>query len=181
MQLSMGLGMIGGFGIFSLYGVLNFIISTLLFIIILLLLIGFMGLLNNFETQKGTTISQPPIILSNELPKINNTNFNKDIEVFENIPVYGNSQVLEIVVSAYNMTFEPKIIRVEKGTRVKLTFKNEEEVVNNFVIEGINVKTESLEPNTEQTVEFLAEQEGEFDTKSTMSNIKSRSGKFIVL
>lgn len=89
-------------------------------------------------------------------------------------------ELYEINISARNMTFEPKLIIVEQGAKVKLTFINEEDVVTNFVIEGLDVKTGNLDPKTEQALEFTAHIQGEFDTKSTESPMKSRSGKFIV-
>lgn len=171
-----GPGMMSGIGV----GIVNFILSTLMILLVVTLFIGIIGFIYSYVKQNVLIPSQPQIIASNQLPNTNEAISEEHPEVQEKNAVQIKDQVKEIVVTAHNMTFEPKVIKVDKGTKVKLTFKNEEEVVNDFVIEGINVKTEKLGPKTEQTIEFIAERQGEFNTRSTVSTVKNRSGKFIV-
>lgn len=90
------------------------------------------------------------------------------------------AEVKEITITAQNMMFEPKEVTVEKGTKVKLTFKNNEDQANNLVMEGTNIKIDEVAPKTEQTVEFVADRAGEFTMKSTLSGMDSMSAKFIV-
>ncbi|MEW9123976.1 MAG: cupredoxin domain-containing protein [Thermotaleaceae bacterium] len=160
----------GGFGNFTVLGFFNIILDTLIFVFIAFLIVGIIGYL--FKNLSLLTLHQ-------QIPNIQDqdtTHFYLNTEGKQHV----NNQVFECVVTSYNMTFEPKIIIVNKGSKVKLTFRNDEDVINNFVIEGMNVSTDILEPKTEQTIEFVAELRGEYNTRSTKSFVKSRSGKFIV-
>ncbi|MFC4767141.1 cupredoxin domain-containing protein [Effusibacillus consociatus] len=91
-----------------------------------------------------------------------------------------NSQTKEIVVTANNMSFEPKTVAVEKGTKVKLTLKNKEDKPNNLVVQGTNIKIDNVAPNQEQSVEFVADRQGEFNMVGTLSGMDSMSAKLIV-
>ena len=92
----------------------------------------------------------------------------------------ANSEVKEIVITAKNMGFEPKVVTVDKGTEVKLIFRNEEDNVNNLVIEGTSIKTENVAPKQEQTIKFVADRPGEFNIINTVSGMNGMAGKFIV-
>ncbi len=91
-----------------------------------------------------------------------------------------NAEVKEITITAQNMMFEPKEVTVEKGTKVKLTFKNNEDQANNLVVEGTDMAIDKVEPKQEQTIEFVADRAGEFTMKSTLSGMDSMSAKLIV-
>ncbi len=91
-----------------------------------------------------------------------------------------SSQAKEIVITAKNMTFEPNTITVDKGTKIKLTFKNEEDVTNNLMIEGTNIKIENVEAKKQQSNEFVADRQGEFTITTSASGMGSMTGKLIV-
>jgi plastocyanin len=92
----------------------------------------------------------------------------------------AQNQAKEIVITAQNMMFEPSEITLDKGTKVKLTFKNQEDVANNLMIEGTSVKIENVAPKSEQSVEFVADSPGEFKLVASASGMESMTGKFIV-
>lgn len=161
-------------------GIMIIILNLIIIFFTIALLTGILGLFLNNGKQTITSLSQPTMNSSNEEQDRKEANYQDNIQKKEVQCFHNQHSVKSITVTAHNLTFEPKIIRVNKGTRVNLTFKNEEEVVNNFVIQGINVQTEVLNPKTEQTIEFIAETKGEYNTVSSVSNISSRSGKFII-
>jgi plastocyanin len=90
------------------------------------------------------------------------------------------SDVQEVVITAKNMSFEPNTVTVEKGTKVKLTLKNEEDMMNNLVIQGTDIKIDNVEPKQEKSIEFVADRQGTFQMVSTVSGMQSMSGQFIV-
>lgn len=89
-------------------------------------------------------------------------------------------EVKEITITAQNMMFEPKEVSVEKGTKVKLTLKNEEDQANNLVVNGTDIKIDNVAPKSEKSIEFVADRVGEFKMTSTLSGMDSMSANLIV-
>ncbi|MCY9659495.1 cupredoxin domain-containing protein [Paenibacillus chondroitinus] len=92
----------------------------------------------------------------------------------------ASSQAKEIVITAKNMTFEPNTITVDKGTKIKLTFKNEEDATNNLMIEGTNIKIENVGAKQQKSNEFVADRQGEFKITTSDTGMGSMTGKLIV-
>lgn len=90
------------------------------------------------------------------------------------------SQTKKITIIAKDMAFQPNEVTVEKGTKVKLTLKNEEMDTNNLVLQGTDIVIDQVAPGEEKTVEFIADRQGTFEMRSTVNNMGSMSGKFIV-
>lgn len=71
-------------------------------------------------------------------------------------PAAATGEVQEVVVSMSNWEFSPNVIEVKKGTTIKLTAEN----VEGF--HGIAIPEYGVEVKGGETVEFVAEEAGEF-------------------
>ncbi len=69
--------------------------------------------------------------------------------------------IKEIVVIGSSFKFEPAEIKVNKGDKVKITFKNSGGT-HDFVIDELNVKTAIITTGAEKSVEFIADKIGSF-------------------
>jgi len=68
--------------------------------------------------------------------------------------------VKEFTMTAKQWAFDPAVITVKQGDKVKLTIKSID-VTHGFALTDFNVKVD-LVPNKEETVEFIADKKGEF-------------------
>lgn len=77
--------------------------------------------------------------------------------------VVSSDKVKEIIISGTEFSFSPSSITVNKGDKVKLTFKNVGDVIHDFTIDELGVKTRILESGESQTIEFTADKSGTFN------------------
>lgn len=87
----------------------------------------------------------------------------------------------EFEITAKTFEFNPSIIRVNKGYRVRLIIKSTD-VTHGFEIKEYNIR-ETLYPNEPVTVEFSADKAGEFIFKCNIpcgSGHREMAGKLIV-
>ena len=68
--------------------------------------------------------------------------------------------VKEFTITAKSWAFDPAVITVKQGDKVKLTIKSID-VTHGFALTDFNIKVD-LTPNKEETVEFIADKKGEF-------------------
>lgn len=68
--------------------------------------------------------------------------------------------VKEFTVTAKNWSFDPEVITVKQGDKVKLKIKSID-VTHGFALPDFNVKVD-LVPNKEETIEFVASKKGEY-------------------
>lgn len=68
--------------------------------------------------------------------------------------------IKEFSVTAKSWAFDPAIITVKQGDKVKLTIKSVD-VTHGFALPDFNVKVD-LTPNKEEVVEFIADKKGEY-------------------
>lgn len=66
----------------------------------------------------------------------------------------------EFTITAKSWAFDPAVITVKQGDKVKLKIKSID-VTHGFALPDFNVKID-LVPNKEETVEFTADKKGEF-------------------
>jgi len=66
----------------------------------------------------------------------------------------------EFTMTAKQWAFNPSVITVKQGDKVKITIKSLD-VTHGFALPDFNVKVD-LTPGVEQTVEFTADKKGEF-------------------
>ncbi len=74
--------------------------------------------------------------------------------------VQDNGKVHEITITAKQFVFNPSEIRVKEGEKVRLKITSVD-VTHGFALPEFNVNA-TLDPQKEQTVEFVANKKGEF-------------------
>ena len=111
-------------------------------------------------------------------------------EIEENVAgtVEGNSEetinevTLFDVHGSNNYRFNPAEIRVKKGDKVRITFSSEEGF-HDLVLDEFNVATKRFRSDEgEETVEFVADQIGEFEYYCSVGDHRARGqvGKLVV-
>ncbi|MFA6081166.1 MAG: cupredoxin domain-containing protein [Patescibacteria group bacterium] len=73
----------------------------------------------------------------------------------------SSNPVREFTMTAKQWAFDPAIITVKQGDKVKLKITSID-VTHGFALSEFNVKVD-LVPNKEETVEFIADKKGEFN------------------
>lgn len=68
----------------------------------------------------------------------------------------------EFTVDGSNFAFKPKTLTVAKGDVVKINFKDDDGF-HNLVIDGYNVKTETIKTGNMSSVTFVADKVGTFE------------------
>lgn len=68
----------------------------------------------------------------------------------------------EITIQANEYSFSPNSFTVQKGQKVKLTFKNMGATAHNFVIDEFDVATKTIGIGQSDIVEFVPDKEGVF-------------------
>lgn len=119
-------------------------------------------------------------------------NQNKPVIKQETTPVQTTTQTSEptttssIPVKEFTMTakqwaFDPAVITVKQGDKVKIKIKSID-VTHGFALADFNVKVD-LTPNKEETVEFVADKKGEFTFFCSVmcgEGHKDMTGKLVV-
>jgi len=87
----------------------------------------------------------------------------------------------EIVVSGSNFAFAPSEIKVKKGEKVMITFKNTGGF-HDFVIDEFDVRTNQIKDGEEESVEFTADKAGTFEYYCSVGQHRQMGmkGKLIV-
>jgi plastocyanin len=80
--------------------------------------------------------------------------------------------VQEITVEGGMYYFKPNKISVKKGTPVKITLTNNGGM-HNFVIDALNVKSDTISSGKTTTVEFTPNKSGEFEFYCSIANHKA--------
>jgi|Napbiome12C3dose_1001474.scaffolds.fasta_scaffold00012_24 cytochrome c oxidase subunit 2 len=92
------------------------------------------------------------------------------------------SAVKTFDVTGTPFQFEPNEIRVKKGDRVKINFKNEQGILHDLTIADLNIRTKQIPAGQTDAVEFTADTVGTFDMICSVPTHaeKGMVGKFIV-
>jgi len=75
----------------------------------------------------------------------------------------------EIVVEGSNFTFSPNTLKVKKGEKTRIVFKNTEGM-HDFRVDELNIKTASIREGQEDFVEFTADKKGSFEFYCSVAN-----------
>lgn len=84
--------------------------------------------------------------------------------------------VKEFTVDGSNFKFEPATLNVNQGDKVKITFKNIGGT-HNFVIDELNIETETIQSGAMETVEFTADKAGTFEYYCSVGNHRAMGMK----
>ena len=104
-----------------------------------------------------------------------------EVEVGVDVGVEVEQDVVDVTVVGTNMVFDLKEIRVKKGDKVRVTFKNEEGF-HDWVLDEFNVKTKQIGAGQEEVVEFTADKAGTFEYYCSVGKHRQNGmfGKLIV-
>jgi plastocyanin len=72
------------------------------------------------------------------------------------------SGVKEFNIIGDDYTFNPSLIEVKKGDRVKITFRNVGNQPHNLTIEDLDITTKTVQTGQSDTIEFTASTAGEY-------------------
>lgn len=92
-----------------------------------------------------------------------------DASASANPAASGQASVKEFTVNGSSFKFEPATLTVNKGDKVKITFKNSGGT-HDFVIDEFNVKTQVIPGGQEATAEFTADKSGTFQYYCSVGN-----------
>ncbi len=81
-----------------------------------------------------------------------------------------DGEVRVINVDGSEFRFNPSTIRVTKGERVRVVFRNVGTLPHDFVIEGTNIRTRIISPGETDAVEFIADRTGELTFYCSVGN-----------
>lgn len=94
----------------------------------------------------------------------------------------SNAAVKEIVVENDGLSFVPNEIRVNQGDRIRLTYRNTGGF-HDWVIDEFGAATNQITAGNSETIEFVADQAGEFEFYCSVGNHRARGmfGAFVVV
>jgi plastocyanin len=72
------------------------------------------------------------------------------------------TQAGTITVEGNEFKFTPATLTVKKGQQVKVTFKNTGQYPHNFIVDELNVKSNTIQPGQSDTVTFTPSKTGAF-------------------
>jgi plastocyanin len=88
----------------------------------------------------------------------------------------GTQAVKSFTVTGQNFSFSPATMTVNKGDKVRITFKNGQGT-HNLVIDEYNVNTGVIAGGAEKTVEFTADKTGSFEYYCSVGNHRAMGMK----
>lgn len=83
------------------------------------------------------------------------------------VPFAATPTVRQVTMTAEQFSFDPPVLRVNRGDRVLLTLQAAD-VVHGFYLEGYDVQTR-VEPGISQQVEFIADRTGKYRYRCSVS------------
>ncbi len=116
------------------------------------------------STTSNTTItpSAPETQTNTDTSSGSGETNDSGLEVGVDVGVEVEQDVVDVTVVGTNMVFDLKEIRVKKGDKVRVTFKNEEGF-HDWVLDEFNAKTKQISAGQEEVVEFTADKTGTFE------------------
>ena len=84
--------------------------------------------------------------------------------------------VTEFTVRGKNFSFTPATMAVNKGDKVRITFINDSGT-HDFVVDGYNVRTKTLQTGQSETIEFIADKTGTFEYYCSVGSHRSMGMK----
>ncbi len=107
----------------------------------------------------------------------------KSVTVEQSIPVEKSveDEVKEVEIEAGSFYYKPNEIRVKKGQKIKVTIKSVS-MMHDFNIDELGVKTPIIKDGDMGSVEFVADQVGEFEYYCSVGQHRQNGqvGKLIV-
>jgi len=147
--------------------------NTIILIVALLLIGGGIYFVQSSQkkSQEKTPVAEPTKSeMMKKMPDTQTTPSSSGAMMKEDSPTATQEGVVkEFTVEGANFSFTPKTITVNKGDKVKITFKNKEGFHDLF-IDAFKVATKKIGANQEDTVEFIADKTGKFEYYCSVGN-----------
>lgn len=144
----------------------NKLIYIVIIIILVLLGVGGYFLFARESVEENENISneqnesyeqnEKDDFVNEENENYTNQQKNEEQNNSENNQNQTQTQTKEITVAGSEFKFEPNIITVNKGEKVKITFKNIGNAPHNLVIPELSIKTKTIRKGEADTIEFTA-------------------------
>ena len=77
-------------------------------------------------------------------------------------------QVQKVTVSGSEFVFTPSAITLKKGQPAEITFKNMGAFPHNLTISALNIKTKTIQPGEQDTIQFIPDKTGQFTFMCTV-------------
>jgi plastocyanin len=136
--------------------------------VVLVLLVGGVLFISNSQTANSPTPT--PEIAQNAEQTMSPEQIQMDAsQSGESTTSSTSDKVKEFTVMGSAFKFEPATLTVNKGDKVKITFKNLGGT-HDFTIDELDVKTKTIQSGQEETVEFTASQAGSFEYYCSVAN-----------
>jgi plastocyanin len=164
----------------------------LVLVAVIVLVVVFLGWGNLF--QKSSQIPDPLPLPDTEVVGEGQVDVITDIESASEVKEVGSTRVesatdgflidlppiKEFTVSGNNFSFSLSEIKVKKGDRVRIIFKNENGF-HDFVLDEFKAATKKLEANKSETVEFLADKSGRFEYYCSVGSHRANGMKGVLV
>lgn len=150
-------------------------------LIVILLVGGFLFWSNRMASQfnqQATSQATPTEEVSNG--EVSDDEFVKEENIMEEQEEGTEAVVVE--VRGFEFGFSPEEIKVKKGDKVRVVFKNTGKMTHNFVVDEFGVSTQIIAGGAQDTVEFVADTAGTFEFYCSVGNHRALGmvGKLIV-
>ncbi len=122
---------------------------------------------------------EAPIRVENEETKLDEVNTQKKQEESKDLETKNSAPVKEFVVNGANFSFDPSLITVKKGDKVKIIFKNTEGF-HDFKIDEFGVATKQAKAPDQEVLEFIADKAGSFEYYCSVGTHRSMGMKGIL-
>lgn len=93
----------------------------------------------------------------------------KNNQIVQPTTATNRAGVKEFTVTGSNFTFDVRSITVNKGDRVRITFKNSQGT-HNLTIDGYNLTTKTISGGEEDFIEFTADKSGMYEFYCSVGN-----------
>ena len=81
-----------------------------------------------------------------------------------------SESAIEVSVEGNEYSFSPESLSLNKGERVRLTFKNTGKLPHNLTIEGLGISSKTISGGASDTIEFTATEAGIFNFYCSVGN-----------
>lgn len=90
-------------------------------------------------------------------------------------------EVKEFTINGSNFSFNPSSITINRGDKVKITFKDDDGT-HNLTIDGYNISTKTINSGNSESVQFIADKSGSFEYYCSVDSHRERgmTGTLIV-
>jgi plastocyanin len=91
--------------------------------------------------------------------------------------VAGSAEAQKITITGTEFAFSPSAITLKKGQPAQITFKNGGTYPHNLTIADLGIKTKTIQPGEQDTIQFTPDKTGQFGFMCTVPGHADRGMK----